>query len=169
MTGERDHRPVIGVGGVVRTEGGVLLVRLTYSRHRGKFMFPGGKVQAGESLEAALVREVCEETGVQAEPRGILAVRHRVRPAELNTYLMFLMDHVAGEPRSASPECDAVGAFGLNDFDRRPERFVEMVPPVARPVLEGRYTLFAPSAFVPDGYPPDSFRLYGPGGGGLGR
>jgi len=48
------HRSVIAVGGVVRLGDGIVLVRLTYSRHRGKFMFPGGKVDPGESLEEAL-------------------------------------------------------------------------------------------------------------------
>jgi 8-oxo-dGTP diphosphatase len=110
------RRNVIGVGAVLPREDGVLLVRLTYSQHRGKFMFPGGKVEAGESLEAALVREVREETGVEVAPRGIVSVRHRVDPDELNLYVMFLTDYLAGEPRPDMRENDAVGVFGPADF-----------------------------------------------------
>ena len=81
------HRNIIGVGGVVRMDDGILLVRLTYSDIKGRYMFPGGKVDPGESLEAALSREVSEEAGVIAEPQDLVAVRHRVNPGELNTYL----------------------------------------------------------------------------------
>ena len=116
-------RTVIGVGGVVRLGDGNVLVRLTYSRHRGKFMLPGGKVEHGESLEAALVREVREETGIEAEPDGIVAVRHRVDPDELNTFVIFEMRHVRGSPRVVSPEADEVRVFSADDLRRAPEDF----------------------------------------------
>ena len=76
--GRSDHRNIIGVGGLVRMDGGILVVRLTYSDIKGRYMFPGGKVDPGESLEAALVREVEEEAQVTAEPETLIAVRHRV-------------------------------------------------------------------------------------------
>lgn len=159
------HRTVIAVGGVVRFDDGIVLVRLTYSRHRGKFMFPGGKVDPGESLEAALVREVREEAGIEAEPLGIVAVRHRVDPAELNTFVVFEMRHLSGEPRAVSPEADQVRVFGADDLRRNPKTFVSLVPEIALPVLDGTYTRLARNDdFAPAPYGPDTFRIYGPGG-----
>lgn len=38
----------------------------------GKWEFPGGKVEAGESLTVAVVRELCEELGVRIEVLGHL-------------------------------------------------------------------------------------------------
>jgi 8-oxo-dGTP diphosphatase len=158
------RRNVIGVGAVLPREDGVLLVRLTYSQHRGKFMFPGGKVEAGESLEAALVREVREETGVEVAPRGIVSVRHRVDPDELNLYVMFLTDYLAGEPRPDMRENDAVGVFGPADFARAPERFLSIVPAVAGPVLTGNVVELRRSEYLPRSgdYDAATFQLYGP-------
>jgi mutator protein MutT len=65
-TGNR--RPIVGVGAViVNDRGEVLLVRRgTPPLHR-EWSIPGGKVERGETLRAALAREVREETGLDVE------------------------------------------------------------------------------------------------------
>ena len=100
---------------------------------------------------------------MRAEPRGIVAVRHRVDPTETNTYVMFLMDHQSGVPRPGSPECDAAQVFGLDDFRCAPDKFVGLVPAVARPVLEGQHILLPPVDYVPadSDYTAETFRIHG--------
>ncbi|GLZ35775.1 DNA mismatch repair protein MutT [Lentzea sp. NBRC 105346] len=57
-------------------DGRLLVVR---SRHKQAFYLPGGKIEPGETLEAALRREVAEELGVRLrEPR---LLRRYVAPA----------------------------------------------------------------------------------------
>ena len=61
--------PVEVVAGVIRDpRGRILLARRTEGRDlAGLWEFPGGKVEPGESPEAALVRELREELGIESE------------------------------------------------------------------------------------------------------
>ncbi|MDE2901833.1 MAG: NUDIX hydrolase [Chloroflexota bacterium] len=156
------HRNIIGVGGVVRMGDGILLVRLTYSDIKGRFMFPGGKVDPGESLEAALVREVEEEAGVVAEPEVLVAVRHRVDAGELNTYLVFSMRHVRGEPRPNGRETDAVAVVDAERLRTQAGQFASLVPAVALPVLEGSAEGLTRQGYLPahGRYSAETFQLY---------
>ena len=53
------------VGAVVHDAAGrLLLVRRGRDPHRGRWSLPGGRVEAGESPERAVEREVREETGL---------------------------------------------------------------------------------------------------------
>jgi len=58
--------PVPCVGAVVRDDAGrLLLIRRGHEPSRGLWSLPGGRVEPGEALEAAVVREVREETGLE--------------------------------------------------------------------------------------------------------
>jgi 8-oxo-dGTP diphosphatase len=53
------------VAAVIRREGRILITQRLDDVHLARLWeFPGGKVEAGESLEAALQREILEELGV---------------------------------------------------------------------------------------------------------
>lgn len=61
------------VGAIVVHEGRLLVVRRGRAPGRGLWSVPGGRVERGESLAAAVEREVAEETGLQVragEPVG---------------------------------------------------------------------------------------------------
>ena len=66
---DNEARPVEVVAGVIRDpRGRILLARRTEGRDlAGLWEFPGGKVEPGEGAEAALVRELREELGIEAE------------------------------------------------------------------------------------------------------
>lgn len=61
-------RPIAATIAAVIRDGHVLLVRRANPPDENCWAFPGGKIEAGERIEAAAARELLEETGVVAEP-----------------------------------------------------------------------------------------------------
>jgi len=103
----------VGVGGVLVRHGRALVNRAVY-RHR--FTIPSGYVEAGETVEAALVREFEEETGLVTRVGGLLLTRHKVVTAqESDVYLAFVVEHVAGEPTARPPEIAEVREVPLGE------------------------------------------------------
>ncbi|HLV76663.1 MAG TPA: Nudix family hydrolase [Marinobacter sp.] len=66
--------------GVVWRDGRVLIARRPEHAHQGGLLeFPGGKVEPGESVQQALVRELAEETGLEIPPGSlepVIGIRH---------------------------------------------------------------------------------------------
>lgn len=107
--------PVVGVGGVVVRDGRALLVRRGKPPLLGRWVIPGGTVELGETLEDALVREIREETGLEAEPVEVLTVFDRIeRDRESVAYHYVIVDylcrHRAGEARAASDALEVAWA-----------------------------------------------------------
>lgn len=59
-------RPEVCVGAVAVDDGRLLLIRRGRGPAAGEWSVPGGRVEAGETVGEAVVREVAEETGLEA-------------------------------------------------------------------------------------------------------
>jgi ADP-ribose pyrophosphatase YjhB (NUDIX family) len=66
------------VGGVILQGQQVLLVRRAREPLRGQWSLPGGLVEAGETLAAAVRREIAEETGLRVRVERIVEVLDRI-------------------------------------------------------------------------------------------
>src|ERR1700704_3046162 len=67
--------PQLAVSAVIFRDDQILLVRRARSPGQGFYSLPGGRVEFGESLHAALHREVNEETGLKIEIIGLAGWR----------------------------------------------------------------------------------------------
>ena len=120
----------VGVGGAVVQDGKLLLVRRASRYGRGNWQIPGGFIEPDETIELAVVREVAEEAGVQAEVVGVLGVRSRYNPDNGNSiYVILLMRPITGEPTPDGKEVDRAGYFTLEEIQA-----MEQVPPINQEV-----------------------------------
>ncbi|MCL1477022.1 Nudix family hydrolase [Marinobacter sp. M3C] len=69
----------VAVGVIIR-DGRVLIARRPEHAHQGGLLeFPGGKVEPGETVQQALVREIAEETGlklIESALQPVIGIRH---------------------------------------------------------------------------------------------
>jgi ADP-ribose pyrophosphatase YjhB (NUDIX family) len=93
--------PQLAVSAAIFRDSKVLLVRRARSPAKGYYSLPGGRVEFGETLHAALHREVAEETALKIEIAGLAAWRE-VMPAAAGSghyvILSFAAHWRAGEP-----------------------------------------------------------------------
>jgi mutator protein MutT len=107
-------RPYVGIGGVIVHDGRVVLVKRRFEPLAGQWSIPGGAVEAGETLEACVVREMNEETGFVVEVGPVVEVLDRITRDDEGRvlYHFVLIDYlcrpVGGELRAGSDVAEAV-------------------------------------------------------------
>ncbi|MDI7774620.1 NUDIX hydrolase [Asticcacaulis sp. EMRT-3] len=100
--------PVPAVGVVCRRGRDVLLIRRGRAPRQGEWSIPGGKVEHGESLKTAALRELREETGVVAEIGELLAVYEMIEADFHYILIDYAADWMSGEPRAGDDADQAV-------------------------------------------------------------
>ncbi len=128
----------IRVTGVVIEDGRILLLDQDTEATRS-WSLPGGKVEEGESLAAALVREMREETGLEVEPGRLLYVCDHLPGSGVHIV------HVTFEARRTGGRLGAV----ISGADTRAIRGVKFVSLDELPTLgfSERFTALARQGF----------------------
>ncbi|HJR46205.1 MAG TPA: NUDIX hydrolase [Actinomycetota bacterium] len=98
--------PQIAVGAVVIRNGALLMVQRAQEPASGLWSVPGGRVEKGEYLNAAVAREVREETGLDVEVEELLGILEVVGDPHY-----VILDFVATTTGAQEPRAgDDVGA-----------------------------------------------------------
>ena len=134
--------PRVGVLAIARRGEKLLLVRRRNPPDAGKWGFPGGAQELGETVAAAAIRELGEETGVKAEPSGVLDVVDFIERDEEGrvrfhyALIAVLLDWRHGEG-VACDDADELRWLTLVEVDALLASASERVGPIARKALEG--------------------------------
>jgi 8-oxo-dGTP diphosphatase len=84
------------VGALLFDRDRILLVERGKEPLKGYWSLPGGVLEAGETLEQGVVREVREETGLEVQPLGVLEIFERIIRDSLGApeYHYVLIDYI---------------------------------------------------------------------------
>lgn len=98
-------RPIVAVLAVVMRGAGsdtrALIVQRAQQPNAGRWGFPGGVLELGETVGEGAMRELMEETGIAAEPAGILNVNDAIhRDPEGRVQFHYILIAVRGVWRS---------------------------------------------------------------------
>jgi len=70
---------------IIKRDGKILAVKRPRHKHQGgKWEFPGGKMESGETASECIVREIMEELSVGIEPlQQLIQIKHRYPDKEI--------------------------------------------------------------------------------------
>ena len=98
-------RPIVAVLAVVLRGAKALIVQRAQQPNAGRWGFPGGVLELGETVAEGAMRELHEETGITAKPAGILDVHDAItRDAEGRVQFHYLLIAVRGVWQSGEGE-----------------------------------------------------------------
>lgn len=115
---------IVTAAALVDTAGRILVQRRPAGKaHAGLWEFPGGKLEAGETPEASLVRELREELGLEARPESLEPLTFASVPAGTRHLVLmhFLCRDWTGTPAALDgQDLRWVDADALIDLDMPP-------------------------------------------------
>ena len=112
----KDNEYKVRATGVLIENNSLLLVKQKLANNKN-WSLPGGRVEPGETLEQALIREMKEETGLDVEPIRMLYVCDVAASGNTVLHITFLSRRVGGEI-----------TLPTNEFDENPIHDVRFIP-----------------------------------------
>ncbi|WP_145319891.1 NUDIX domain-containing protein [Paenibacillus xylanexedens] len=132
-----DRYTHIGVYGLVAWEHKFLLIHKARGAYQGQWDLPGGRLEFGEQPEAALHREIEEETGlthlqlvINSAESSLLEWVHQGEPEELH-HIGMLYDvalTAASQPNHIKKEPDGEDSLGADWFTLEQVRELSLTP-----------------------------------------
>lgn len=114
----------VGVGALILNEDGEIFMARRgkkVTNEAGLWEFPGGKLEFGEKLRDAVVREIKEEFDIDIEVIELLDAVDHILPDEHQHWVSpsFICRLKSGEPRIVEPDkCDEICWFKVEDIPK---------------------------------------------------
>lgn len=116
------NRPQVAAGAIVWRGDDVLLIKRGKAPRLGQWSIPGGRVEWGETVRDAVLREVMEETGCRVELVALCDVVDSIMEGHHMVLVDFTARWLGGDPRAGDDAGDArfvpyaeIEALGLWD------------------------------------------------------
>ena len=112
-------RPEVCVGAIALRGDELLLIRRGHGPAAGEWAVPGGRVEPGEALAEAVVRELAEETGLEGVCDGLVGVAERID----DDHHFVILDHrvrILGGRERAGSDAAEVAWVPLGDVAELP-------------------------------------------------
>jgi 8-oxo-dGTP diphosphatase len=106
-SGQSGLHPVPAVGVVCWRDDEVLLIRRGRAPRLGEWSIPGGRIERGEALHDAALRELFEETGVVARIGDLIAVYEIIEPQFHYVLIDYRAEWLSGEPVAGDDAIEA--------------------------------------------------------------
>lgn len=114
------------LGALIFNSEGKLLLALRGPQAKnevGKWEIPGGAVEFGETIAAALKREIKEELGIEIELQEMLQLYDHIIPEDKQHWVSptYICKLIEGEPQNLEPgKCEKIGWFTLEEAEQLP-------------------------------------------------
>lgn len=104
-------------GVVIDSSGRWLVVKKAYGGLKGQWSLPAGFVDAGETADAAAVREVREETGIDVSVCGVAGIRSGVIQNDVSDTMIIFHMTLTEEKEPEALNSELLDARWMSAFD----------------------------------------------------
>jgi 8-oxo-dGTP diphosphatase len=116
--GSGPARPELCVGAVAVDDGRILLIRRGRGPAAGSWSVPGGRVEWGETLAEAVLRELVEETGLEGVCDELIGWVERIGDGHHHVILDFRVTVLEADDPVAGDDAAEAAWVSLDDIGR---------------------------------------------------